>query len=106
MHRDRSTPGGAGMARKLVVCCDGPWNTPRTETNIFQTYRFLQQQLGHPAEVTRKDGVTTCGGRAADGSEVLLFYDQGVGTDWFSRLVGGGVGAGLSDNVRDAYHFL
>jgi uncharacterized protein (DUF2235 family) len=94
------------MARKLVVCCDGTWNTPRTETNIFRTYQFLRGQLGAPAEITQKNGVTTCGGRTRDGSELLLFYDQGVGTDWFSRLVGGGVGAGLSDNVRDAYYFL
>jgi uncharacterized protein (DUF2235 family) len=50
--------------------------------------------------------VTSCGGRAGDGTEVLLFYDQGVGTDWFSRIVGGAAGIGLSDNVRDAYHFL
>ena len=92
--------------QKALVCCDGTWNTPRTETNIFRTYRFLRERLGSPAEVTQKSGVTTCGGRAKDGTEVLLFYDRGVGTDWFSRLVGGGVGVGLSDNVRDAYQFL
>jgi uncharacterized protein (DUF2235 family) len=94
------------MARKLVVCCDGTWNTPRNETNVFRTYRFLRERLGNPAEVSQKNGVTTCGGRAGDGSEVLLFYDRGIGTDWFSRMVGGAAGVGLSDNVRDAYHFL
>jgi uncharacterized protein (DUF2235 family) len=94
------------MARKLVVCCDGTWNTPRTETNVFRTYRFLHERLGKPPEVAQGDGVTTCGARAVDGTEVLLFYDRGVGTDWFSRIVGGGAGVGLSDNVRDAYHFL
>jgi uncharacterized protein (DUF2235 family) len=56
--------------------------------------------------MTQKDGVRTSGGRAADGSEVLLFYDAGVGTEWFRRLLGGGAGSGLSENVRDAYHFL
>jgi uncharacterized protein (DUF2235 family) len=94
------------MGKKLVVCCDGTWNTPRTETNIFRTYRFLRERLDMPTEVTHKAGVRTCGGKAADGSEVVLFYDAGVGTDWFSRLLGGGAGVGLSDNVRDAYHFL
>jgi uncharacterized protein (DUF2235 family) len=94
------------MARKLVVCCDGTWNTPRTQTNIFRTYHFLRERLGNPAEMTQKNGVTSCGGRAGDGTEVLLFYDQGVGTDWFSRIVGGAAGVGLSDNVRDAYNFL
>jgi uncharacterized protein (DUF2235 family) len=94
------------MARKLVVCCDGTWNTPRNETNVFRTYRFLRERLGAPAEVSQKNGVTTCGGRAGDGTEVLLFYDRGIGTDWFSRMAGGAAGVGLSDNVRDAYHFL
>ena len=94
------------MARKLVVCCDGTWNTPRTETNVFRTYRFLREALGTPSETRRGEGARTCSGRAADGSEVMLFYDTGVGTEWFARLLGGGAGVGLSDNVRDAYHFL
>ncbi len=94
------------MARKLVVCCDGTWNTPRTETNIFRTYRFLRERLGNPAELSQKTGVSTCGGRAADGSEVLLLYDRGIGTQWFDHLAGGAAGVGLSDNVRDAYYFL
>jgi uncharacterized protein (DUF2235 family) len=94
------------MTRKLVVCCDGTWNTPRTDTNIYRTYTFLRERLGTPAEVSQKTGVTTCGGRAVDGSEVLLFYDEGIGTRWFDHLVGGAAGVGLSDNVRDAYYFL
>ena len=95
------------MAKKLVVCCDGTWNTPRNHTNISRTYEFLRKRLGDPPLVTQSNGVMTCAGRApADGSDVVLFYDQGVGTDWFSRLIGGGLGLGLSDNVRDAYHFL
>lgn len=94
------------MARKLVVCCDGTWNTPRTETNVFRTYRFLHERLGSPAELHPKHGIATCTGRARDGSDVHLFYDQGVGTNWYERLAGGVIGVGLSDNVRDAYHFL
>lgn len=92
------------MARKLVVCCDGTWNTPRTETNIYRTYRFLRDRLG-AQDQKLKDGVVTARGRAGD-SEVILFYDQGIGTNWFTRLIGGGAGVGLSENVRDAYHFL
>ncbi len=94
------------MTRKLVVCCDGTWNTPRTETNIYRTYRFLRERLGWPHEQRRLTGVVTCEGRAQDGSEVALFYDRGVGTNWFERLSGGAAGVGLSDNVQDAYHFL
>ena len=96
----------AAMARKLVVCCDGTWNTPRKNTNIYRTYTFLRDHLVTPREVAQKDGVTVCSGKARDGTEVMLFYDRGVGTNWFTHLLGGGVGAGLSDNVRDAYLFL
>jgi uncharacterized protein (DUF2235 family) len=96
------------MARKLVVCCDGTWNTPRTGTNIFRTYQFLRERLGTSAaaETSQKNGVRTCHGRDAGGAEVLLFYDEGVGSNWFDRLAGGGTGVGLSDNVQQAYHFL
>lgn len=94
------------MARKLVVCCDGTWNTPRKNTNIYRTYTFLRDHLQTPHEVPQKDGVTTCSGKAGDGSDVMLFYDRGVGTSWFLHLSGAGVGAGLSENVRDAYSFL
>ena len=69
--------------KRLVVCCDGTWNTPRTETNIFRTYHFLRERLGSPVEMQQKNGVVTCAGHAADDSEVLLFYDRGVGSDWF-----------------------
>jgi uncharacterized protein (DUF2235 family) len=94
------------LADKLVVCCDGTWNTPRNETNVFRTYRFLRERLGNPAETTHKTGVTTCQGRAGDGTQVRLYYDQGIGTDWLTRIVGGAAGVGLSENVCDAYYFL
>src|SRR4029453_7958376 len=94
------------MARKIVVCCDGTWNTPRNETNVFRTYRFLRERLGNPAQTTQKMGGTTGRGHAGEGPGVLLSYAQGIGTDWVSRIIGGAAGVGLSENVRDAYHFL
>jgi uncharacterized protein (DUF2235 family) len=94
------------MARMLVVCCDGTWNTPRNETNVFRTYRFLCERLGKPGEAHEDDSVFTCEGVARNGTEVHLFYDRGVGTNWCERLTGGAAGVGLSDNVREAYRFL
>lgn len=92
--------------KKLVVCCDGTWNTPRTNTNIFRTYEFLRQRLSERAEASGSCGTRTCSGLAKDGSPVALFYDQGVGTNWWNRFTCGATGIGLSDNVRDAYAFL
>jgi len=94
------------MPKKLVVCCDGTWNTPRTGTNIYRTYNFLWERLGRPTETTDKQGTRRCSGKAPDGTDVALYYDEGVGTQWFDKLLGGSVGAGLSDNVRAAYRFL
>lgn len=94
------------MAKKLVVCCDGTWNTARTNTNIARTHEFLAGLVRDPRATPPKDGYTTCAGRAADGGDVHLFYDEGVGAELLRHVVGGGVGVGLSDNVREAYRFL
>jgi uncharacterized protein (DUF2235 family) len=82
------------MSRRLVVCCDGTWNTPdqvnggvRAPTNVAKI------ALG----VARK-------GR--DGGDQLLHYEPGVGTRRFERFSGGTFGYGLSRNVRDCYRFL
>lgn len=93
------------MARKMVVCCDGTWNRPRQETNIFRTYGFLREQIGSPPEIGGR-GTLVCKGRAPTGDEVVLFYDQGVGTELGTRFFGGATGAGLSTNIIEAYNFL
>lgn len=37
-----------------------------------------------------------------------MYYQAGVGTDesWWDHVYGGGTGAGLSENIREAYSFL
>lgn len=95
------------MARKLVVCCDGTWNVPAQKTNVYRTYDFLRERLGHPAEVAdTKRGTVVCSGTSPKGDEVFLFYDQGIGTKPETRYVDGVLGGGLSKNVIDAYQFL
>jgi uncharacterized protein (DUF2235 family) len=82
--------------KRLVVCCDGTWNTPDEvdengvpcPTNIV---RIAQAVADEDARGTRQH----------------LFYDKGVGTGGrLDRLIGGVFGAGVAKNVRDAYHFL
>ncbi|MFO1069833.1 MAG: DUF2235 domain-containing protein [Geminicoccaceae bacterium] len=94
------------MTKKLVVCCDGTWNKPRDNTNVRRTYEALRRQLQRPTTVPAgSSGGECCTGASADG-DLVLFYDEGVGTRSAERFTGGAFGAGLSQNVCDAYHFL
>lgn len=81
--------------KRLVVCCDGTWNTPDQKdrgverpTNVVRLARWVLPQ-------------------ASDGTVQKTYYDRGVGTgDFIDRLFGGAFGIGLSHNVREAYGFL
>jgi uncharacterized protein (DUF2235 family) len=81
--------------KRLVVCCDGTWNTPdKTEdgkactTNVVRMARAVAP-------------------RGEDGVAQVVYYDEGVGTGGaLDRLVGGATGSGLMRNVGDAYRFL
>lgn len=83
------------MPKRLIICCDGTWNTPDqktdetfTPTNVIKTARALKSV-------------------SSDGTPQIVFYDKGVGTgNWLDRLIGGATGDGLLKNVADAYRFL
>lgn len=77
------------MPKKIVVCCDGTWNTPDQKA---------------PTNVTRiADAVLPTD---AVGREQRKFYHRGVGTNGWDHLIGGAFGFGLSRAVRDAYSYL
>ncbi|MDE0193430.1 MAG: DUF2235 domain-containing protein [Gammaproteobacteria bacterium] len=76
--------------KRLVVCCDGTWNTPEMEspTNVVRLARAVRP-------------------RGANRVLQIVYYDEGVGTHGpIDRIVGGAMGAGLDFNVRQAYRFL
>ena len=76
--------------KRLVVCCDGSWNTPEMES---------------PTNVVRLASAVR--NRTADGNPQIVYYDEGVGTHGpIDKIVGGFLGAGLDFNVREAYRFL
>src|SRR5438093_12060675 len=82
------------MAKRLIVCCDGTWNTPdQTEagqicpTNVVKMARAISPL-------------------AADGTHQIVFYHEGVGTSWNLPLSGGPFGVGLSKIIEDVYGFL
>ncbi|HYD82975.1 MAG TPA: DUF2235 domain-containing protein, partial [Opitutus sp.] len=80
---------------KLVVCCDGTWNTPDQEeyelpapTNVLRLYNALALSDGF--------------------SPQYKYYHPGVGTEgsFLKRTAGGMYGAGLAENVQSAYAWL
>lgn len=78
------------MTKKIVICCDGTWNTAdqQATTNVVRIHKAVR-----PAD--------------AQGTKQLAYYHPGVGTSgWWDHLVGGAFGLGLSRNVRDAYRYV
>lgn len=82
--------------KRLVVCCDGTWNTPDQEhdevpipTNVVRLYNAVEER--GPGNITQ-----------------LRYYHPGVGTEgnWLEKLAGGSGGAGLGLNVLSAYRWL
>ena len=79
--------------RKLIVLCDGTFNDPADNTNVFK----FKNALARPDQ--------------------LVYYDEGVGITeegnrkgWFGKtvdsLMGGAFGSGLSMNVQQAYRWV
>lgn len=83
------------MSKRLIVLCDGTWNkaenvdrSKRKPTNVMKMVRAIQPI-------------------APDGTVQVTYYDEGVGNNpGLDRWLGGGVGAGLDRNIREAYRFL
>lgn len=75
--------------KRLVVCCDGTWNTASkaAPTNVVRLHEAVAE-------------------RGDDGVDQRSYYVEGVGTKPLQRMVGGVLGLGLSANVQEAYRFL
>jgi len=77
------------MGKRLVICCDGTWNTRKqaAPTNVVKVSEA----------VAPMDDA---------GTLQLVHYHEGVGTKPWQRVTGGAFGFGLSRNIRDCYRFL
>jgi uncharacterized protein (DUF2235 family) len=82
--------------KRIVICFDGTWNKPaderlpadrQIETNVCRFYKSVTDT-------------------AADGIRQVKWYDEGIGTKWYDRFIGGSTGAGLEKNILDGYKFL
>jgi hypothetical protein len=91
----REVAGSAsiGGMKRLVVCCDGTWNKPdsQTVTNVEKIARTVQSD---PA--------------VTGGVHQLVYYVSGVGAGSYGadKVLGGAFGFGLFHNVIACYRFL
>jgi uncharacterized protein (DUF2235 family) len=80
--------------KRIIICCDGTWNRP-DQVHDGTTCASNVTKIAHC--------IVPADGR---GVQQLVFYDKGVGTGRFDRLLGGGFGWGIKKKILDAYLFL
>ena len=84
------------MAKRIVICADGTWNTPEQRDHIGPSATNVAK---FAAAVRPVD---------AGGKTQVVYYHKGVGArgGLLERLSGFAFGTGLSANIEDAYLFL
>lgn len=86
------------MKKRIVVCCDGTWNEPES---VEDHHKVPTNVLKMVRAIAARDEVRDI--------DQVVFYNKGIGTGALGiadRLIGGGTGYGISDNIRDCYNFL
>ena len=70
------------MAKRIVLCADGTWQSPVNNTNVYRIYKALT--------------VT---------SDQVTYYDDGIGADasGLNRILEGAFGEGLLQKIKDCY---
>lgn len=73
--------------KRIAIFADGTWNSPRQgrATNVLRMARAVRPEAG--------------------GTQQVVFYDWGVGTDR-KKSSGGFTGACIDKNIMDCYRFL
>jgi uncharacterized protein (DUF2235 family) len=82
------------MTKRLVICCDGTWNTPD------------EVDQGVPVATNVTKLALAVAPTDQHGLEQRMFYGKGVGTGRFDHLLGGTLGVGLSAKIQEAYLFV
>jgi len=83
--------------KRIVICADGTWNI-RDQVNRITRKR-------RPTNVTKVARAVLP--RAADGTDQIVYYHDGVGTSGgLDRFTGGAFGRGIEANIREFYRFV
>jgi uncharacterized protein (DUF2235 family) len=93
-HRDSDRDPEEVNVKRLVICCDGTWNTPD------------QVDGGRPCPTNVTKLARAVADRDGAGTEQRLYYHVGVGSRPGERLRGGAFGYGLSRDVKGAYRWI
>ncbi|KAI5357746.1 hypothetical protein Slin14017_G117590 [Septoria linicola] len=96
----RNIDGSGTLAKRLIVCCDGTFNSSNQGVET------------HPTNIARLSRCIANVGYAADGAKMpqITYYQAGIGTDptasGYTKARQGGFGAGLNGKVCEAYNYL
>ncbi|KAJ5492748.1 hypothetical protein N7539_001494 [Penicillium diatomitis] len=93
------------LRKRLVVCLDGTWVNSDEGYNR-PTASDPNYSLQVPTNVTRLYRALKKTG--SDGMSQIVYYHPGVGTSgsFLDELAGGIFGAGVDENIREAYSFI
>ena len=93
--------------KRLIVACDGTWDN---SDDGFERDSWLPWKTGGklsvPSNVTRICRALLPA--SDDGIEQIVYYQAGLGSagNWFSFFIGGYLGEGIGENIREACGFL
>jgi uncharacterized protein (DUF2235 family) len=96
--------------KRLVVACDGTWmNTDSAWTlwgSWFGDSVTVEDVVQPPSNVTRI--CRALARESSSGIEQIIYYQAGVGSQnsLAQRVIGGALGEGVTENIREAYEFI
>jgi hypothetical protein len=94
--------------KNIILLLDGTWNDAdygNRDTNIVRLRERISLAMQKLASAPTNVGAGVQAGHV-EGRSNVVFYQRGVGTNALDRFRGGAFGAGLNENVRDAYRFI
>jgi len=83
------------VSKKLIVFCDGTWNRSDQKGDDGRPC---------PTNVLKLFEVTLPYDK--ENNPQVIHYVEGVGTRRMEKILGGGFGYGISDNIKNAYSFI